>query len=90
MLGNVSEWCHDGQRAYTADAAVDPMGPTGAGASRACRGGGWDDPTRGVRAADRIQVAPGGRLNTLGFRCACSGRQREEHEQSQPGWIGGA
>src|SRR5712691_2346011 len=29
----------DGGRTYTADAAVDPMGPTGAGAPRVCRGG---------------------------------------------------
>ena len=28
MLGNVHEWCHEGKRKYTADAAIDPIGPT--------------------------------------------------------------
>jgi formylglycine-generating enzyme required for sulfatase activity len=76
MLSNVWEWCHDGSRTYTADAAVDPMGPTGADADRVVRGGSWRLSARGVRAASRDWSAPGHRLGFLGFRCASSGRRR--------------
>jgi formylglycine-generating enzyme required for sulfatase activity len=76
MLGNVWEWCHDGLRTYTADAAVDPMGPTGAGIDRVFRGGGWSAPVLLVRAAYRIELHPGFHDDSLGFRCACSVRQR--------------
>ena len=76
MLGNVWEWCHDGRRTYTADAAVDPVGPTGVGADRVVRGGSWADPARRVRAAPRSWVDPGFRYDFLGFRCASSGRWR--------------
>ena len=76
MLGNVSEWCHDGRRKYTADAAIDPMGPTSASTFRVFRGGGWYLHARGVRAANRNRIRPGLRFDYLGFRCACSGRQR--------------
>jgi len=76
MLGNVSEWCHDGRRKYTADAAVDPMGPTSASTFRVFRGGGWYLHARGVRAANRNRIRPGLRFDYFGFRCACSGRQR--------------
>jgi formylglycine-generating enzyme required for sulfatase activity len=73
MLGNVWEWCHDGKRTYTADAAVDPMGPTGAGAVRVIRGGGWNCAAQDVRAALRFWFPPGRRADHLGFRCASSG-----------------
>jgi formylglycine-generating enzyme required for sulfatase activity len=76
MLGNVSEWCHDGRRKYTADAAIDPMGPTSASAFRVFRGGGWYLHAGDVRAANRNRIRPGLRFDYLGFRCACSGRQR--------------
>ena len=76
MLGNVSEWCHDGRRTYTADAAVDPMGPTNASTFRVFRGGGWYLHARGVRAAHRNRIRPGLRFDYLGFRCARSGRRR--------------
>ena len=76
MLGNVQEWCHDGPRTYTADAVVDPMGPTDAGVRRVFRGGSWIVSARDVRAALREEHIPGLRLSSVGFRCASSGRRR--------------
>jgi formylglycine-generating enzyme required for sulfatase activity len=76
MLGNIREWCHDGARTYKADAVVDPIGPTGAGALRVFRGGSWHDTTQLVRAAYRRVFLGIYRVDFLGFRCACSGRQR--------------
>jgi formylglycine-generating enzyme required for sulfatase activity len=73
MLGNVYEWCQDGQRDYKQGAVVDPVGPTGAGSLRVLRGGSWFNPTRVVRAAHRNWVHPGHSYGNLGFRCASSG-----------------
>jgi formylglycine-generating enzyme required for sulfatase activity len=75
-LGNVFEWCHDGWRRYTAAAAVDPMGSTDAGAPRVIRGGSWNSPARYMRAAFRYGSVLGYRGDSLGFRCASSGRGR--------------
>jgi formylglycine-generating enzyme required for sulfatase activity len=77
MLGNVWEWCRDGLRQYTTEAAVDPMGPTNTEAARILRGGSWDNSVRAVRAANRHWGAPDLQSSaSLGFRCACSGRRR--------------
>jgi formylglycine-generating enzyme required for sulfatase activity len=73
MLGNVSEWCLDGRRVYMAGTAVDPMGPTGAGALRVFRGRCWNSPARAIRAAYREGYPPAHRDGGLGFRCARSG-----------------
>lgn len=77
MLGNVLEWCYDGQREYTAERVIDPLGPLNPGADRVFRGGDWDGYAQVVRAADRGWPPPDYRLNALGFRCASS-------SQSQP------
>jgi formylglycine-generating enzyme required for sulfatase activity len=77
MLGNVWEWCHDGKRTYyRADALVDPIGPTDAGADRVLRGGGWNTLVQSVRAANRVKHPPSYSTNVFGFRCARSGRRR--------------
>jgi formylglycine-generating enzyme required for sulfatase activity len=73
MLGNVMEWCHDGMRDYTADAVIDPIGPTAAGADRVIRGGSWSGPARHARAAFRNAYHPGNHDVYHGFRCASSG-----------------
>jgi formylglycine-generating enzyme required for sulfatase activity len=68
MLGNVWEWCADGQRSYTAKPVTDPAGPLDS-ASRALRGGSWNDGARCARAADRSEYDRGYRLSSIGFRC---------------------
>jgi formylglycine-generating enzyme required for sulfatase activity len=70
MLGNVWEWCEDGQRTYEAKAATDPLGSLEAGGLRVVRGGSWSDYARDARAACRDQSPPDGRDDYLGFRCA--------------------
>jgi formylglycine-generating enzyme required for sulfatase activity len=73
MLGNVSEWCHDGRRTYSNENMIDPMGSTGAGADRVIRGGSWSQPAQYMRAAYRSWFPPGFSNAYLGFRCASSG-----------------
>jgi formylglycine-generating enzyme required for sulfatase activity len=74
MLGNVWEWCHDGKRAYyTADMAVDPMGPTGPSARRIIRGASWAASAPYVLPTTRRWLVPDRRGDDLGFRCANSG-----------------
>jgi formylglycine-generating enzyme required for sulfatase activity len=70
MLGNVWEWCRDGMHNYTAEPAVDPVGPEEPGADRVGRGGSWDSSARNVRCASRFAFQPGDRIDALGFRCA--------------------
>ena len=73
MLGNVSEWGHDGKRAYRNTAVDDPEGPTVAAAPRVIRGGSWFTPARGARATNRDWLAPDERIQFIGFRCLSSG-----------------
>jgi len=69
MLGNVNEWCADWYGPYTAERAVDPVGPA-AGSGRVFRGGSWYDSARRVRAACRYVSNPERRGDSLGFRLA--------------------
>lgn len=67
-LGNVWEWCADGPRVYTRGSVVDPVGPD---TLRVVRGGGYKSRvTFGVRAADRIAIAPDTVNERVGFRLA--------------------
>lgn len=70
MLGNVWEWCRDGQREYAKGPAIDPMGPMDPDAKRAVRGGSWNSSARNARAAIRRWGNPGIHMASLGFRCA--------------------
>jgi formylglycine-generating enzyme required for sulfatase activity len=70
MLGNVWEWCSDGQRQYSSDSVVDPVGPLQEGVDRVLRGGSWYSDARHVRAAYRFAVHPGYRNDYIGLRCA--------------------
>jgi hypothetical protein len=74
MLGNVWEWCHDGERQSTADAAVDPIGLVGPNAALVIRGGSWSVPVGLVQAALNFVSPHDNRYNALGFRCARSAR----------------
>ncbi len=69
-LGNVREWCLDGQRRYSNEAIADPVGPTHTGGYRVTRGGSWHSIARYVRAAYRHADAPGNRFDSLGLRLA--------------------
>jgi formylglycine-generating enzyme required for sulfatase activity len=71
MAGNVREWTADWYGPYTAQAAVNPQGPS-TGTSRVSRGGASIVRYRNnqVRAADRDWPDPTIRAADLGFRCA--------------------
>ena len=70
MLGNVWEWCQDGQRDYVDKAVTDPRGSFESGAGRVVRGGSWNDDAGGLRSAYRVALQPDYRNDDLGFRCA--------------------
>jgi len=70
MLGNVLEWCRDGQRKYEDKDEIDPVGSLEDGVSRVVRGGSWAGFARGLRAAYRDEDVPDFRENALGLRCA--------------------
>ncbi|MHC4974023.1 MAG: formylglycine-generating enzyme family protein [Planctomycetota bacterium] len=70
MHGNVWEWCLDrhSNEYYRTSPVEDPQGPE-TGAFRAIRGGGWFNPARQNRSAQRIYFAPTFRYCLLsGFR----------------------
>src|SRR5262249_48652940 len=67
MHGNVWEWVQDWYGPYTADAAVDPAGPS-SGSRRVIRGGSWRRGASYCRSACRGRWAPGYRDAILGFR----------------------
>jgi formylglycine-generating enzyme required for sulfatase activity len=68
MLGNLWEWCADGERTYASSPEQDPVGPPGP--ARVKRGGGyWHRPCY-VRAACRDTLEPDDRDRGIGFRLA--------------------
>jgi formylglycine-generating enzyme required for sulfatase activity len=63
MIGNLREWCRTAW-------GQDSLDVTGYG-YRAARGGAWNIAIpEYLRATDRAGLAPRGRLNDAGFRCA--------------------
>ena len=67
--GNVSEWCWDRYGAYPQQPQTDPAGPEN-GATRVCRGGGWNDFAKHLRSAYRSSQTPDDAFVSRGFRPA--------------------
>ena len=71
MHGNVWEWCSDwSKRDYTPTAVSDPTGPA-SGSARVRRGGSWLHYAKYCRSANRDNISPAYRDDSLlGFRLA--------------------
>ncbi len=72
MHGNVSEWCADGPREYTAEPQEDPRGQATGVSLRALRGGSWFSFGKDVRSAGRDGYEPDYRSRYTGFRLLIS------------------
>jgi formylglycine-generating enzyme required for sulfatase activity len=68
MLGNVWEWVADYYGPYSAESAVDPVGPE-TGIARAVRGSSCSDFPAYTRASVRMKYGAGAQKSTVGFRC---------------------
>jgi len=69
MAENVHEWCSDWYlpNAYTATAAVSPVGPP-TGQRKVSRGGSWRHQIKFTRLTARASIDPSFRYNDFGFR----------------------
>ncbi len=74
VAGNVWEWVFDyfSDDYYVVSPDENPIGPA-TSAYRVIRGGGWSNPSSGVRVVQRSGLSPSKNLDTLGFRCALDG-----------------
>ena len=66
MSGNAFEWVFDWYGAYSADAKVNPKGPS-SGTYHVLRGGSWKHSSNGCRVSFRTRI-PTYHLNKCGFR----------------------
>lgn len=71
VAGNVWEWVFDyfSPTYYQISPENNPRGPLSS-TYRSIRGGGWNNPSSGMRVVQRYSVRPDLSLDTLGFRCA--------------------
>jgi formylglycine-generating enzyme required for sulfatase activity len=71
MVGNVWEWTEDCRNdSYKGAPADGSAWSSGNCQNRMVRGGSWNEDPESLRSAHRLGVAPGQRLNLLGFRVA--------------------
>ncbi|MBI4384581.1 MAG: SUMF1/EgtB/PvdO family nonheme iron enzyme [Nitrospinae bacterium] len=75
MSGNVWEWVGDWFAPYPKGPSVNPLGPA-SGSERVLRGGSWYNAEYYINAGMRFHLDPAARLNSLGFRCAVSAKER--------------
>jgi formylglycine-generating enzyme required for sulfatase activity len=68
MHGNVWEWCKGGERAYSGQAQVDPLGQVTGDEARSVRGGSWYGYAGRTRSAYRDAFPPSLASFDLGFR----------------------
>ena len=71
MSGNVEEWLNDFYGAYTADAQVNPQGPS-TGTNRCSRGGCYSHNWWDLRVFQRHSYSPSDKLTFYGMRLAMS------------------
>lgn len=73
--GNVMEWVEDwyGEDVYRHASKRNPMGPDH-GVYKVMRGGGYMSRGNDVRITSRSRMVPGFRDETIGFRCAITGK----------------
>ncbi len=71
MSGNAREWVNDwfAKDYYLVSPETAPQGPD-SGEERSIRGGGYVDPSSGLRTVARYWAKPSDINGTLGFRCA--------------------
>lgn len=74
MHGNVFEWCQDHWHSNYEGVPNDGSAwlSSNPDTARVIRGGSWSDFPRICRSAYRLFYSPGDRVNSLGFRVACS------------------
>jgi len=75
MAGNVWEWVSDeyDSNYYASSPRENPVGPLSYGA-KVVRGGSWLNTVRNIRVRNRNRIDANNRSESLGFRCARSGR----------------
>ena len=62
MHGNVKEHCQDGERSYSEEPQIDPMGPASS-STRVTRGGDFFSPAESTRSASRVVKGMSGMLD---------------------------
>ncbi|MBU1723650.1 MAG: SUMF1/EgtB/PvdO family nonheme iron enzyme [Gammaproteobacteria bacterium] len=72
-VGNVWEWVQDTKRGYSSESVRNPQGSPASSSSsayRVLRGGSWFNTPWFVRSAYRLNLTPGARNFSIGFRLA--------------------